>query len=359
MKRRLLSILLAVLFAFPCFSVSAADWCEISLPSTLYGVVGTEMNVYFDNVIMCNDLSDYRIVVECDNGVQEDTRWTYTPDTAENFEIKIKVMNSGAELVSSAQSTVKVTSAAGSDATKKVLCIGDSWTEGNSYIDYCRKKFLNDGDNIQFVGTVDPWNGGLVVHEGRSGWTTESYCTKSEYKSKKNPFYKNGTFDFSSYMTTSGIEKPDIVVLFLGINDAGQGFTTSKSIGYFNTMINSIKTYSTDIEIGVVLTPPPGGTQDGFGKINLCGTTRFRQKYNAFNLAKELINNYDGGKVENVSVVPVNVNIDCVNNYKTEVVPANAYTTATVSRLVDNVHPYYNGYEQVGHSLYAYIKSFF
>ena len=359
MKKRFLSILLVLLFVFPCFAISAEEWCEISLPSKLYGVVGNEINVYFDNVIMCNDLSDYHIIVECDKGDKEKDRWTYTPEAAESFTLKIRVLKNGTDEVSSAQTTVQIFDTEGTGDTKKVLCIGDSWTEGNSYIHYCRANFENDKNDVKFLGSKDPWNGGLVVHEGRSGWTTQSYCTMSSYKNQNNPFYNNGKFDFKYYLETSSIEDPDIVVIFLGINDAGQGITTEQSIEYFNTMINSIHSYSKDIEIGIVLTPPPGGTQDGFGKINLCGTTRFRHKYNAFNLTKALINAYDGGKVDNVSTVPVNVNIDCINKYKTEEVPANAYTQVTVRRLVDNVHPDYAGYREVGNSLYAYIKSFF
>ena len=358
MKKFLLSILLAFMCIVPGFEAMAESWCEISLPSTLYGVVGEEMNVYFDNVIMCNDLSDYQIAVKCDKGVKENNRWTYTPDAAGSFELEIKVLENGTDEVSAAKTTVKVSGKDGTGATKKVLCIGDSWTEGNYYIEYCRLNFVDDKNNVKFLGTKDPWNGGLVVHEGRSGWTTESYCTKSSYKNQNNPFYNNGTFDFKYYLNKSGIEQPDIVVIFLGINDAGQGISTTQSIKNFNTMINSIHSVSENIEIGVVLTPPPGGTQDGFAKHNACGTTRFMHKYNAFNLSKAIISNYDA-KLDNVSVIPVNVNIDCINNYKTEEVPANAYTTATVRRLVDNVHPDYAGYSQVGDSLYAFIKSFF
>ena len=365
MKQRFLSILLAVLIVFPCFAVSAEEWCEISLPSTLYGIVGKEINVYFDNVIMCNDLSDYQISVECSKGVQQERRWTYTPNVAEEFDLRISVFKN-AEEVSSAQTRVKIKSTAGTNATKKVLCIGDSWTEGVYYVGWTLDRFngkdtwAGDGDNIQLLGTKTGWNNEAIRHEGRYGWTTQSYCTMSEYETQSNPFYNSTskTFDFAYYLSANNIATPDIVILFLGINDAGQGITSSQTITYFNQMINSIHSVSSNIKIGIVLTPPPAGTQDGFGKHNACGTTRFRHKYNAFNLSKALIANYDG-KIDNVSVVPVNVNIDCIDNYQFEEVNANAYSTVKIRRQVDNVHPYYDGYKQVADSMYAFIKSFF
>ena len=359
MKKQFISVLSAVILAFPLFSVSAQEWCDISLPSTIYGVVNKELNIYFDNVIMCNDLSDYQIDVECSNGVQQARRWTYTPDTPGNFDLEIRVLKNGDE-VCSAETTVKVKDSAGTNAVKKVLCIGDSWTEGVYYVGWCLNRFNDDGDNIRLLGTKTGWNNEAIRHEGRSGWTTESYCSMKDYKTQSNPFYNSTSkkFDFAYYLSANSIETPDIVIIFLGINDAGQGITAAKSIENFNLMINSIHSVSNDIKIGVVLTPPPAGTQDGFGKHNFCGTTRFKHKYNAFNLSKALIANYDG-KLDNVSVVPVNVNIDCVDNYQYEEVPANAYSSVTIRRHTDNVHPYYDGYEQVTDSIYSFIKSFF
>lgn len=373
MKKRFLSIILAALFIFPYFAVSAAEWCEISLPSTIYGVVGYEMNVYFDNVIMCNDLTDYQIAVECSKGMKQENRWTYTPQEAGSFSLKITVYKNGAE-VSSAQTTVRVRSTAGTGATKKVLFIGDSWTDGVYYPGFtigipkelAQWRFADDGDNIQLVGTINGWGNENIWHEGRSGWTTENYCHNStasgrDDQHKNNPFYNSasGKFDFSYYLTQNSIDTPDVVIIFLGINDAGKGVTKARSIENFNAMISSIHSVSNSIKIGIVLTPPPGGTQDGFGARNLCGTTRFMHKYKAFNLMKAIIDNFDGGKVSNVSVVPVNVNVDCIGKYETEEVPANAYTTVTVKRLKDNVHPSAAGYIQVADSMYAFIKSLF
>lgn len=364
MKKRFTAILLTVVLLLTyTVTGAAAEFCEILLPAEIHGVVGTEMNLFYDNIILCNNIAKYQIRVEAEKGEATETAWSYVPQAAESFPVKVQVLKNGNELVTEASTQIIVRDTAGSGAEKKVLCIGDSWTENVFYVSQLRDHFLGqkDGDTIKLLGTMTNWGTEEIRYEGRGGWSTETYCTQQTYGGKSNLFYNPDTqaFDFSYYLTQNGIETPDVVVLFLGINDVGHGVATAKTIQNMNEMIASIHAVKADIDIGVVLTPPPGASQDGFGKNNACGTTRFAQKTGAFRLAQAMVDAYDGGKMAHVAVIPVNSAVDCVDQYDYEEVKANAYSDVTIRRMTDNVHPVAGGYQQCADSIYGYIKSLF
>ena len=73
----------------------------------------------------------------------------------------------------------------------------------------------------------------------------------------------------------------------------------------------------------------------------------------------ELFSSFREKKINNVFVIPSNVNIDCVNNYAYEEVSANAYSTVTIKRISDNVHPVSAGYQQCADAIYAALKAFY
>ena len=85
-----------------------AVFCEIVLPDTIYGVAGREMNIYFENSVYSNDLKDYQVDVECSYGIQQQERWTYTPESAQNFNLTLNIYQDAIRLVTSKTVSVKV-----------------------------------------------------------------------------------------------------------------------------------------------------------------------------------------------------------------------------------------------------------
>ena len=334
------------------------EWLRISLPSKLYGVVGQELNIYFNNIILCNNINNYQIDVECVKGIQQVERWTYTPTSMESFNITIKVYKDGKTLVASKSTTIDVKSKSGT-GTKKVLFIGDSLTDYNQYIQEIVNLFEKDSCDIKLLGTKG-WNE-QAKHEGRSGWSTVDYAQKASKNGTINPFWNTSTskFDFSYYLTNNSIETPDIVVIMLGTNDVGGNSANSTTITNIKTMITSIKASNSNIKIGVALTPPPASTQDGFGKMNQCWSTRFQAKQGNFDLVEDFITEFDNNKIENVSVIPTNVNLDTVNNFPYEEVKPNSRATTTIKRISDNVHPDQSGMCQFSDTYYGWLKSFY
>lgn len=357
-----------MLTAAPLAAFAETEELTVVLPSKIYGTVNREMNIYFDNITLCNNLKSYQIDVVCDRGIQQNERWTYTPTAAETFGITINFYkNFGRTLVKSAQSQITVSATQANEAATKLLIIGDSWTDYTSYPARIRENFNADSANsCILLGTKKPW-GEEVRHEGRSGWNTDDYMAASK-GSTANPFYNptTKTFDLSYYLAqnkgnlhSSNItledETPDVVIIFLGINDVSQVGDRSKIVSNLNTMIASIHNVSENIKIGVVLTPPPAYSQDGFGNMNKCANTRFSQKAGAIELNTLYINSFSN--INNVFLVPANVNIDCVNNYNYEEVAANAYSDVIIKRATDNVHPAAAGFYQCADAIYAAIKA--
>lgn len=336
------------------------DFINILLPSTIYSIINKEFNIYFNNIILCNNLDDYQIDVVCDVGVQQNERFTCTPTATGTHSLTINVYKDYVKLVATATTTLNFLNSTGSSKNKKALLIGDSWTANVFYVAYLRDRFVNgDGDDITLLGTMTNWGSDEIRYEGRAGWNTTNYVSSQSYNGNTNAFYNpsTGKFDFSYYLSNNGISTPDIVTIFLGINDAGNGIALPTTISNINEMITSIHAVSSDIKIGIVLPPPPCQSQDGFGKVNGAANAMFSQKYNAFNVSKVILENFTS--VTNVFIIPVMSAVDMLNNVNTESVQVNAYNSKTITRIIDNVHCNEYGYEQVADAFYGAIKALY
>ena len=93
---------------------------------------------------------------------------------------------------------------------------------------------------INLIGMYQTSDG--YRHEGRAGWSTEDYLTKSEKGSLKNAFYNptSQTFDFSYYMGQQGYDAPDFVLINRGANDN----FSEQSVANIEHMVASICAYA-------------------------------------------------------------------------------------------------------------------
>jgi hypothetical protein len=326
---------------------------EISLPPTVYGVVGHEINIYFDNVIKCNNLNNYQLDVTCNLGKQQKERWTAVPTVAGTYTFTLYVLKNGADRIAIGTTNIVVKDiGVGNGINKKGIIIGDSTTDQHIYVDELVNLFNSDVMDITLLGTrgVAP-----SLHEGRAGWAAIDYCTKSSYNGLTNAFWNGTTFDFSYYMTQTGFTLPDYVVINLGINDIARAYTVSGILGYYDTIINSIKTYNANIKIGLALTIPPA-SQDAFGHDSQNGTTAYQQKSGVFALVQQLLSRYASDS--RIFFIPINTNLDTVNNMQTEQVQVNSRNTTLITRQSNNVHPGNSGYYQEADVFYYTLKSF-
>lgn len=149
------------------------------------------------------------------------------------------------------------------EGTRKVLFIGDSMTENLSYIKPL-KALSDEGDyKIIFLGTLGEDG---MKNEGRGGWAAYNYVTNDlsgMSTNKTNAFWDGSAFNFSYYMENSGIDVPDCIFINLGTNDMIRGITDTRDeeeierviTASYQTMIESIREYSTTIPIVLWLPP--------------------------------------------------------------------------------------------------------
>lgn len=321
---------------------------EINLPDKIYGVVGKQISVYFNNLLDV-PVEEYMVDVTCSVGMQEKRRWVATPTDAGTFPLTITLYKNY-KLVKTKKIDFVVKAATVGSGTKNVIVIGDSTINQARPTQRLLDLAATDPMKVALFGTrgTVPNN-----HEGRGGWTFAQYRTNSQYLGTANPFYNSSTtdFDFSYYMTNQGYAVPNYVILCLGINDTF-GFTTDSSVEaaidaiFVNAdfIVNNIKAFNASIKIGLCLTIPPNENQDAFALSYKNDQTQWRYKRNNAIWVKRLIAKYGKREAENIYLIPDNNNIDCLNGFDT----------------VDGggVHPNATGDNQRGDSFYYWLKSF-
>ena len=349
-------------------SVADNDIVELNLPAKIFGLVGEEINIYFDN-ISSKDLNGYDVNVVCSVGKQFDRCFRCTPDTAGTYNVDITISKNNVQFGYASTSLVITAKSVGEGITKKMLVIGDSTTANGVAITKLNEDFSTDVMTLETVGTggVTPNN-----HEGISGWTVDFFVNKGvdhNLPDVTNPFFNpaSSKFDFSYYMTNSGVVVPDYVVINLGINDCFN-FTDDTALNAkideiiddYDYIISSIQAYNAAIKVGIALTIPPNYNQDAFGKAYSCGQTRWRYKHNNWLFVKRLIDDYDNQTTNGIYVIPIHTNLDTVYNMGLEDTKVNARNTITYSSPIANggVHPVESGYWQIADVYYYWLKSF-
>lgn len=338
---------------------------KINLPKKIYGLVGQELNIYFDNIVNVKDIN-YDFDVVSSVGDQYEQFYRFTPDTAGSFPITITVLKNNVELASVSSTIIISAAGAGTGVSKKAIIIGDSTTDNGYPSIKLNENFNTDPMDITLLGTR---GSAPNLHEGRSGWKAQHYVENASVSGVTNAFWNPATsaFDFSYYMTQQGYVGVDYVVINLGINDAfnylddtSLNVEIPNIINRYNTMINSIKAHNANIKIGIALTIPPNYSQDSFSRTQHSGQTRARYKRNNFLFVKKLIETYQDREAENIFIVPIHLNLDTRYGFGVETIQVNARDTRTMEIAVSNgyVHPGVTGYWQIADSYWFWLKSF-
>jgi len=309
----------------------------LKLPMKIYGVVGHKINIYFDNVFLTKNLTNYEIQVDSLIGSQEKNYWTCTPTYEGEFKVKISAfLNS--KLVASESTTLFIKLAtAGAGKVRKCLFIGDSITEAGAYTQELLKLQAANGLKIQLQGTLGKYPNLL---EGRAGWTLNQF-----YSDPDSPFVFQRKFDFEKYMRVHNFSGLNYVFINLGVNDVfgcssdySVNKVTAKYLSDLDEMVKSIHKYSSSIKVAVVITIPPNSSVAAF-KNDYKKQTLTRYTRNNFIFASKLLDFSTSKEAMNIYAVPVNVNIDTYNGF------------------YNAVHPNESGYKQIGQSIWYWLKS--
>lgn len=354
---------------------------RLLLPPSIPAVVGIECNVYFDNVVLVPNPANFVFDSVCSKGRQQVERWTWTPSEADVGEhsFQLDVRDGENRVIASAKTVVKVVAAnRGEGKPLSVLCVGDSLTHASTYTQ--RLLDLRDkpgNPKLTLVGSH--WLGekpGPNRHEGYGGWTAKRFATHitetargGDYKQRGSPFLYRGddgklALDFVRYCRDMNEGRsPDVVTIFLGPNDifSFNDETIEGGIDdmlkHLDLLVGMLRKQSASTRVAILLPVPPAATQDAFGSNYASGQTRWQYKRNQHRLVERLLEQYSGRESDQVHVVPTYIGLDCVHNYPTESVPANATNEAKILRQNNGVHPAASGYHQIGDMLFAWLKS--
>lgn len=353
---------------------------RLLLPPAIYAVPGYEMNIYFDNIVLTENIKNYSFNVDCKYGRQDQDRWRFTPgNETVNFSLSIEVYDHFGKRVGKTSTSVYVSPLdAGKGRKISVLLVGDSLTAAGIYPKELYDLFKKPGNpDVKFIGSHSgegkPEREGFPMIEGYGGWMWFFFYTKwfegtpKNYAEVISPFLviKDGKpiLDFKSYCDKKNEEKaPDFITLFLGINnikyaDESNIESTVDAISkQADTLIAEFRKFGPDTKIAVVVIPPPAASQDAFGEMYRCGQSRFQYRRNQHRVAELTISKFGGREEENLFLIPVYVNLDCVNNYPQREEPISARNPKKIFRGNDGFHPAQEGYLQIADSFYAWFK---
>lgn len=314
---------------------------------TIYAVVGTELNLYYYQMFDCLDWKSEVAPTFTYNGTGAkgyDDRISIIPTEAGTFTLNIimhKVID-GVNVTSAKYPvTVKVSAAKTPSKSSKVLFLGDSRTD---FARICKYPVNILGKSVEFIGTLSE-NG--YMHEGRSGWTAEGYCTLAERKGVLNPFWDGSKFNFSHYMQKNNFTDLEYVNLLFGVNS----LYSDSSPAYIEQIIDSIHEYDSNIKITVMTEYVLPYSAYYSGSYHRCSLGR------AF--YHKIVDKFKDRENENIFVLSTNLVIDDKFDWRSIEIPISQFNNGKVAVISDNIHPKDCGYNKIGSlwtNFYLYNK---
>jgi lysophospholipase L1-like esterase len=360
-------LLVGILAVATCYADTDRGPLRLTLPSEFFAVVGVEMSIYHDNVVLTETPEAYRFEVACDVGRAEKTRWTVTPAAADvgDHRVTVTVRDAAGEPLGRTATTLRVVSAdAGAGRAIRLLIVGDSLTHATTYSNELARLLSAPGNpSWKMLGTHRPSSAAPgVAHEGYGGWTWQRFASHYEpnpdgtYRKRSSPFVYLGAeekpvLDLKRYFDEAcGGERPDFVTFLLGINDcfsaaaddpAAVDTRIDAMMAQADALLTAFREAAPEAELGICLTTPPNAREEGFqanyqGKYHRWGWKRIQHR-----LVEREIERFSGREEERFFVIPTELNLDPVDGY-----PIN-----------NGVHPNEFGYRQIGASIYAWLKA--
>jgi lysophospholipase L1-like esterase len=378
MPRLVLAALAALLVTPPAALHAAATTAEsqraataplrLTLPPAIYAVPGVEMSVYFSNAILAEATEHFSFAVTCDVGETDPSRWKLnaTAQQVGQYPLTLKVNDKSGQLLTQATTQVRVVPAdAGRGQDIALLIVGDSLTHASLYPNEIARLLSQPGNpKWQMLGTHKPSAAAAnVVHEGYGGWTWHAFNARFDPtrpvpgKTSSSPFvFATGqqqapTLDVARYIAERcGGRAPDYVTFLLGINDCFRlkadnlqtldaGITemfheADKLLAAFHRAVPRV-------ELGVCLTTPPNIRDAAFVANYKTAYPRWNWRQVQHRIVERQLEHFKQREGEGIFIVPTELNLDIVAGY-----PDN-----------NAVHPNARGYQQIGASIYSWLKS--
>ena len=360
-------VLLGLSVMATCRADDPGGSLRLTLPAECFAVVGEPMNIYYDNIVLTKTPADYRFRVTGDIGTANRSHWTVTPTAADvgTHRLTVTVADSGGTILGRADTTLRVVAAnAGDKRSIRLLIVGDSLTHATLYPNQIAKLLSRPGNPTwTMLGTHKTKRAAKgVVHEGYGGWTWERFVSHYEphpdgtYKKRSSPFVFLGHdgkpgLDVARYFKEKcGGQRPDFVIVMLGINDCfhvnpddrrAVDSRIDKVFTQADKLLAAFRRAAPRAELGICLTTPPNAREVAFqanykGRYHRWGWKRIQHR-----LVRREIDHFASNRRAGTFLIPTELNLDPVGGY-----PDN-----------NGVHPNPHGYQQIGTTIYAWLKS--
>lgn len=364
----------------------------LSIPPRLFGMVGLETNVYFDNLRSGQSTRAWNVDSVAGNGNQQDERWTFTPVgnvAADPVTVEVYEPDTLEKLGVGSYSFRAVTMSAASAAARRVLLIGDSLTAMARYPKRIYDLSAANASAVQ-VTLMGTQTGDLAIggsistagikHEGHSGYAISSFYQPSGDGLLTNPFMDGVAghkFDASLYLSNTSQARPDIVVWELGPNDAFPSTSDAAMHALMDTALSQLDQMigiqvasdvgswlevsgGSNIKHLICVPPPPAAHQEAFGANYGTGQFRARYRRNLQIFSWRMIDHYRGLEASKIFLVPLNAVVDPVNGFPfAAAAAANSQTSRTVERQTNALHALTTGsggFEQIGDQVFSEIN---
>jgi lysophospholipase L1-like esterase len=323
--------ILASIFIAACGCTPEHEDPRIAVPPYLYGISNTALEVYFDNLSVTLDYTDYVWAVTGAGSVGA-TKWTYTPGAVGDTSLTFQMSQAG--YLDSGSTTLRVTD--GTIAATKVVLVGDSLTDNAVYPDALAALV---GGSVTFLGTKTTAGG--TKHDGESGkyWCWFAQDAASPMTSAAN------TIDIAAYVTAIGAT-PDVIVWQLGINSvytatlAQAESTITTELGCAATLIAAWQAaYPAAIHGISITTPGNAANQPYYDTYSYPVNDVYYWRQKNHRVVERLIETYSASEGSGIYLIPANLSIDRVNGYPSD----------------NAVHPNNTGYEQIATVVKAWL----
>ena len=322
------------------------------LPEKSYAVVGHEWNLYFDNVI-CGGNEEYDVMVSINPAISNIHQYKrflrFTPTVAGSYTVTLNLVQTMTRTVVETKDFALNVVSDTLSANRNIMYLGDSLTNAGVYPAEIR---YNLNTHLRSVGTREstPTIGNTeytIHHEGRSGWSATDYVTQASVGTVENAFWDGTKFNFSYYMSNSGVGAPKIVCIGLGTNNMSN---YAGNVAAIEEMITSIHDYDSSI-ICLVSLIIPIATQNGTGYAGgLQSSAAF--KHYELKLIQAYLDAFQG-RQDNVDVYELYFNLDQENDFPTVTLPLSSRNPGTWVCQSDNGHPSEYGYLKFADVIYA------
>lgn len=338
---------------------------KLQLPDTVWvpATDTTQLNIYWENVIIGRDYKNYTYYVSCSVGTWDYRGFHYTPVTAaagNDYKLYLSINEKEYPFWQCGFDSTVISVVSGDlNSSLTALIIGNSLTDDNSTgIKYISElyRISSRSNDLTFIGTKD--NSTNWANEGWSGYKYFNFCTAG-YSS---PFYQStsNVFDIKQYLSDNTFSEPDIVIVSLGTNDVQVckdyelNTYINGAFGWQDSVVTDILD-STNALIGLTLIIPPAYQENSvFNSTN----PRDQIKRNFHEWNRRMLAKWGkGGTNENsrVSLIPLYVNLDTEYNIAATSQNVNARSSTTISIQSDYLHPNQSGYWQMADVFYGWI----